>query len=95
MTREPSGELSFRNPHGWLLPAVPPPPPVPAEPVDDQGHKGFSDPGRGGYITLKQKLMKRVTKLFKLFGTMPFSHEQCRLHFLEHQDLLGANRSPL
>jgi hypothetical protein len=35
MTREPDGELSFRTPHGWLLPAVPPPDPVPVDPVDD------------------------------------------------------------
>jgi hypothetical protein len=35
MTREPDGELSFRTPHGWLLPAVPPPDPVPVDPVAD------------------------------------------------------------
>jgi hypothetical protein len=35
MAREPSGDLSFRTPQGWLLPAVPPPPPVPAQPADD------------------------------------------------------------
>ena len=35
MTREPNGALSFRTPHGWLLPAVPPADPVPVDPVED------------------------------------------------------------
>jgi hypothetical protein len=35
MTREPDGTLSFRTSHGRLLPAVPPPDPVPVDPVDD------------------------------------------------------------
>jgi hypothetical protein len=35
MVREPSGELSFRTPQGWPLPAVPPSPPVPTEPADN------------------------------------------------------------
>lgn len=35
MTREPDGALSFRTPHGWLLPVVPPADPVPADPVEN------------------------------------------------------------
>ena len=32
--RYPDGELSFRRPDGQILPAVPPPAAVPADPVD-------------------------------------------------------------
>jgi 5-methylcytosine-specific restriction endonuclease McrA len=34
VARESNGELSFRRPNGRLLPEVPPPPAVPADPVD-------------------------------------------------------------
>jgi hypothetical protein len=33
VNRQPDGALQFRTPHGWLLPDVPPPPAVPADPV--------------------------------------------------------------
>jgi hypothetical protein len=33
VTRDPSGDLCFRTPHGWALPIVPPPPAASAAPV--------------------------------------------------------------
>ena len=32
--RQPDGELTFRHPHGWLLPDVPPPPAVASDPAE-------------------------------------------------------------
>jgi hypothetical protein len=34
VVRQPDGALEFRTPHGWVLPDVPPPPAVPANPVE-------------------------------------------------------------
>ena len=35
MTRDSNGELQFRTPQGWALPAVPKPSAPPAAPVDE------------------------------------------------------------
>jgi hypothetical protein len=32
--RQPDGELQFRRPNGWVLPAVPPAPEVSGDPVE-------------------------------------------------------------
>jgi hypothetical protein len=42
VTRERNGDLCFSTPHGWALPAVPSPPPAPAENIREQnGSRGI------------------------------------------------------